>query len=334
MNNNNENKLNSKKEFEYQEKFNEIFKIEIESLILAQSKIGVHYFKAAKMISEANKVILSGIGKSGLIAKKIAATLSSYNISAAFLHPVEALHGDIGIIQPKDVVILLSKSGSTEEITRLVPFIKSRAAQIISIVSNTNSYLAYNSDVVLEAAITREACPFNIAPTSSTTSTIVIGDAISIVSALLKNFKLEDFSKTHPLGTIGKQINLQVKDIMHKGNNLPVLFESSTFKDAIIKISEKGLGCAVIINEEYELKGLITDGDVRRALQKYNEINNLTTHDIMTKNPISINENEYLDVALALMESRESQISLLVVVDESNKVVGVIRLHDIIRSGL
>ncbi|MGB9702355.1 MAG: KpsF/GutQ family sugar-phosphate isomerase [Candidatus Kapaibacteriota bacterium] len=334
MNKNNENKLNSEKEFEYQEKFNEIFKIEIESLILAQSKIGVHYFKAAKMISEANKVILSGIGKSGLIAKKIAATLSSYNISAAFLHPVEALHGDIGIIQPKDVVILLSKSGSTEEITRLVPFIKSRTAQIISIVSNTNSYLAYNSDVVLEAAITREACPFNIAPTSSTTSTIVIGDAISIVSALLKNFKLEDFSKTHPLGTIGKQINLQVKDIMHKGNNLPVLFESSTFKDAIIKISEKGLGCVVIINEEYELKGLITDGDVRRALQKYNEINNLTTHDIMTKNPISINENEYLDVALALMESRESQISLLVVVDESNKVVGVIRLHDIIRSGL
>jgi len=318
----------------YEEKFKEIFQIEIESLIFTQSKIGDNYYKAAQLISKAHKVILSGIGKSGLIAKKIAATLSSYNISAVFLHPVEALHGDIGIIQPNDVVILLSKSGSTEEITRLVPFIKSRAASIISIVSNTNSFLAYNSDVVLEAAIIREACPFNIAPTSSTTSSIVIGDAIAILSALLKNFKIDDFSKTHPLGTIGKQINLQVKDIMHKGNNLPVLFENSTFKDAIIKISEKGLGCVVIINEDFELKGLITDGDVRRALQKYEEINKLKSIEIMTKNPIVVGQNEYLDVALALMESRDSQISLLVVLDENNKVAGVIRLHDIVRSGL
>ncbi len=316
------------------EQFQEIFNIEIESLILAKAKISDNYFKAAKLISKANKVILSGIGKSGLIAKKIAATLSSYNISAVFLHPVEALHGDIGIIQNNDIVVLLSKSGSTEEIIRLIPFIKSRGAKIISIVTNIQSFLAYNSDVILEASITQEACPFNIAPTSSTTSSIVIGDAISIIAAKIKNFRLEDFSKTHPLGTIGKQVNLQVKDVMHSGDNLPILSEYSSFRDAIIIISQKKLGCAVVVDDGLNLKGFITDGDVRRALTKHNEIKDLLVSDVMTKNPITIEDTAYLDVALAIMENRESQINSIAVLNSDKKVVGVIRLHDIVRSGI
>lgn len=312
----------------------DLFDTEIDSLILAKTKIGDNFIEAAQLVAQANKVILSGIGKSGLIARKIAATLSSYNISGVFLHPVEALHGDIGIIQANDVVILISKSGSTEEIVRLVPFIKSRNAKIISIVNNPNSFLAYNSDVVLESAITSEACLFGIAPTSSTTVTLVIGDVISVAAAKLKNITIKDFSKTHPLGSIGKQITLQVKDSMHRWDKLAIVSPHTTLRETIIEISQKGLGCAVVINENKKLAGFITDGDIRRALQRNEEIKNLTASDIMTKNPITITQNEYLDVALSIMENRQSQINSLVVLDENSDVVGVIRLHDIVRSGI
>ena len=313
--------------------FANIFDIEIASLILAKSKINGNYQIAAQLIANSNKVILSGIGKSGLIAKKIAATLSSYNISAVFLHPVEALHGDIGIIQHNDVVILLSKSGSTEEVVRLVPFIKSRNAKIISIITNTKSFLGHNSDIVLEASIEREACPFDVAPTSSTTVALVIGDALAISAALIKGVTLQDFSKTHPLGTIGKTISLQVKDIMHTNSNIPLINESTFFKDAIIEISKKKLGCVLVIDNFGELLGIITDGDVRRTLQKYDEIKNIKVIDIMNPNPVTIKQDIYLDVALSIMENRDSQINVLPVVDDGNKPIGVVRLHDIMLSG-
>ncbi|HOV91819.1 MAG TPA: KpsF/GutQ family sugar-phosphate isomerase [Candidatus Kapabacteria bacterium] len=313
--------------------FANVFDIEIESLILAKSKIGENYQSAAELIANSNKVILSGIGKSGLIAKKIAATLSSYNLSAVFLHPVEALHGDIGIIQHNDVVIFVSKSGSTDEIVRLVPFIKSRNAKIISIITNTKSYLGANSDIVLEAAIEREACPFGVAPTSSTTVALVIGDAIAIEAALISKVTIQDFSRTHPLGTIGKTLTLQVKDIMHTNSNIPIIKNDAFFKDAIIEISKKKLGCVLVVNNLDELVGIITDGDVRRTLQKFDEIRNIKVSDIMNDQPVTIKEDIYLDVALSIMENRESQINVLPVVDESKKPIGVIRLHDIILSG-
>jgi arabinose-5-phosphate isomerase len=314
--------------------FLSIFDAEIESLILAKSRISDNYLMAAELIAKANKVILSGIGKSGLIARKIAATLSSYNISAVFLHPVEALHGDIGIVQEKDVVILLSKSGSTEEIIRLVPFIKSRNAKIISIVTNLNSFLSTNSDITLEASITQEACPFNLAPTSSTTVSLAIGDAIAIIASQIRNFSQEDFSKTHPLGAIGKTISLKVKDIMKSGKDLPVIYNDSTFKELIIEISGKALGCIVIIDEQSNLLGFVTDGDIRRALQSDKDVNLLKASQIMSKNPVTVHDDAFIEVAIALMESRESQINSLVVLNSMGKVVGVLRLHDIIRSGI
>lgn len=313
--------------------FKDVFDIEIASLILAKSKIDESYKLAAELIASANKVILSGIGKSGLIAKKIAATLSSYNISSVFLHPVEALHGDIGVVQQNDVVILVSKTGSTEEIVRLVPFIKSRNAKIISIITNTKSFLGANSDIVLEASIEREACPFGVAPTSSTTVALVIGDALAISAAKIAGISLQDFSKTHPLGTIGKTLTLQVKDIMHTNSNIPIIDETAFFKDAIIEISKKKLGCVLVVNSFGQLVGIITDGDVRRTLQKYDEIKNIKVQDIMNNHPISIKQEIYLDVALSIMENRESQINVLPVIDESNKPIGVVRLHDIILSG-
>lgn len=311
-----------------------IFDTEIQSLILAKSRINNNFLEAARLIANSNKVILSGIGKSGLIARKIGATFASYNISAIFLHPVEALHGDIGIIQENDVVILLSKSGSTEEIVRLVPFIKSRNAKIISIVNNINSYLSSNSDLVLEAQITEEACIFGIAPTSSTTVTLVIGDVLAITAAKIKGITIKDFSKTHPLGNIGRKISLQVKDVMHTKDKLSFVKPDTSFKETIISISQKGLGCAVVIDNEFNLLGFITDGDVRRALHKNEEISHLTAANVMTRNPITINQNEYLEVALSIMENRQSQINSLVICNDENKVVGVVRLHDIIRSGI
>lgn len=312
----------------------DIFNTEIQSLILAKSRISDNFLIASQLIANANKVILSGIGKSGIIARKIAVTLASYNISAIFLHPVEALHGDIGIIQENDVVVLLSKSGSTDEIVRLVPFIKSRNAKIISIINNTNSYLSTNSDVVLEALITEEACLFGIAPTSSTTVSLVIGDVLAITAAKMKGITIKDFSKTHPLGSIGRQISLQVKDVMHPRSKLSILDEQTTLKDTIISISQMGLGCSVVVGNDYSLQGFITDGDIRRALHNNDEIRHLKAMDVMTKNPITINQNEYLDVALSIMENRQSQINSLVVTDDNNIVVGVIRLHDIVRSGI
>lgn len=312
----------------------QIFDAEIESLILAKSKISDNYLLAADYVANGNKIILSGIGKSGIIAKKIAATLSSYNISAVFLHPVEALHGDIGIIQENDVVILLSKSGSTDEIIRLVPFIKSRNAKIISIVSNMNSFLSHNSDIVLEASITREACPFNLAPTSSTTVSLAIGDAIAIAAAKIRKFSQEDFSKTHPLGSIGKKISLKVKDVMRTGDELPILFNDASFKEIAIEVSKKSLGCLIIADNSMGLLGFITDGDIRRALQTDKEIGSMKASDIMTNHPVTVQEDSFIEVAIALMESRESQINSLVVLNNENKVTGILRLHDIIRSGI
>ncbi len=312
----------------------DIFNTEIQSLILAKSRISDNFLIASQLIANANKVVVSGIGKSGIIARKIAVTLASYNISAIFLHPVEALHGDIGIIQENDVVILLSKSGSTDEIVRLVPFIKSRNAKIISIINNTNSYLSTNSDVVLEALITEEACIFGIAPTSSTTVSLVIGDVLAITAAKMKGITIKDFSKTHPLGNIGRKISLQVKDVMHQLSKLSLLDKQTTLKDTIISISQMGLGCTVVVEDDYSLVGFITDGDIRRALHNNDEIRHLKAMDVMTKNPITINQDEYLDVALSIMENRQSQINSLVVTDDNNIVVGVIRLHDIVRSGI
>lgn len=312
----------------------ELFNIQINSLILAESKISDHYLKAAELIANANKIILSGIGKSGLIARKLAATLSSYTISAVFLHPVEALHGDIGIVQEDDVIIMLSKSGNTEEIIRLIPYIKSRNAKIISIVSNVDSALAHHSDIVLDASITQEACLFGLAPTSSTTVSLVIGDVISVFAAKLKNITIKDLSKTHPLGSIGRQTLVKVKDVMHTGNKIPLVKPNDSLKNTIIEITDKGLGCAVVIDEQKKVKGFITDGDLRRALMKNEDLSALNASMIMTKNPITISPDEFLEQAISLMENRKSQINSLVVCNEDGEVVGVVRLHDIINDAM
>lgn len=305
---------------------------EILSLERLKSRLDSTFIKAVEIISNSNKVVFSGIGKSGLIGAKISATLSSIGVSSIFLHPVEALHGDIGTVQDNDVCVMLSKSGSTEELIKLLPFIKMRKAKIITIVGNINSYLARNSDLVLDASIEREACPFNLAPTSSSTTALALGDALAIAIMKYKKVTLEDFSKLHPLGQIGRNITIKVKDIMHQGVNLPVITKNKMIKDAIIEISNKKLGAVCIVEDE-KLLGIITDGDIRRLLTNSENIAGISVEEIMTKEPIRINCEAFVGEALAVMENRDSQISVLPVVD-GNNLVGLIRIHDIVKTGV
>jgi arabinose-5-phosphate isomerase len=311
-----------------------VFDSEIESMIKVRDSLDENFADAALKISNAKKVILSGTGKSGYIARKIAATLSSVGIPSYFLNPVEALHGDIGIVEPDDVMILISKSGSTTDLVTLVPYLRSRSAFIISITGNGKSYLSNKADINISAYVENEADTLNVVPTNSTTVTLALGDALAVCAMKLRETTLSDFSKQHPLGQLGRNILLQVRDVMHKDERLPVTLIGSSFRDVIIEITDKGLGCTCIIETNNKLTGIITDGDVRRALQKYDDIRNLKAENIMTSSPVSVSPETYLGEALSLMENRKSQISVLPVVDNTGNCVGVIRIHDIVRTEL
>lgn len=307
---------------------------EIQALHQVCENVDDSFQRAVEIIDKSNKVVVTGVGKSGLIAKKIASTFSSIGVPSIFLHPVDALHGDIGQVQEGDSALFLSKSGSTVDIIRLMPYLVRRNIPIISIVGNKNSYLSRSSDVVINASISKEACPLNQAPTSSTTVALALGDALAVCLMKLRNFTPEDFSLLHPLGQIGRNTTVQAGDVMHKNSGLPIVYEESDFKDALIEITGKGLGCVCVLNHSKELIGIITDGDVRRALQKIDNITALKSKDVMTADPICIKQDVYLGEAISIMENRESQINVLPVVDNQNKCIGVIRVHDIIKSGI
>lgn len=311
-----------------------IFELNISALQLAKTKISIEYAKAVELLSTSGKIIVTGVGKSGLIAKKIAATFSSLGFKSFFLHPVEALHGDIGLVENGDCCILLSKSGTSEDIVRLVPYLKSRNVKLIAIVGNSSSFLAHNADIIIDGFVEKEACPYDITPTTSTLTALAIGDALAISMMIHNNITISDFAKNHPLGQIGKNLTLQIKDIMHKNSSLPLILSGSNFKDAIIEISNKRLGCVCVVDDKDKLLGIITDGDVRRMLQKFDDIRNLKVDELMTTNPIAISSDIFLNEALSIMEQRDSQINVLPVVDEQQKCIGVIRVHDIIRSGI
>ena len=320
------------KEVEMIEKAKEIIRENIKSLELTESRIDENFERAVEVVRDARKVIVSGIGKSGLIARKIAATMTSMGIRSVFLHPVEALHGDLGIAEEGDVAILLSKSGTTEELSGITPYIRKRGIKIISILGNTEAHLAQISDIVLDGGVEREACLYNVAPTTSTLVALALGDALAVCAMKARENTLEDFAKNHPKGQLGKNLTIKVKDVMHKGDDIPIVKLGSSFRESMITMTEKKLGCCCCVNDRAEFSGIITDGDVRRALQRYDEIKDLKVEDVMTKNAISIGEDLFLGEALAVMEERESQIAVLPVIDEAKRCRGVIRLHDIVRS--
>jgi arabinose-5-phosphate isomerase len=282
------------------------------------------------------KVVLTGIGKSGFIARKIAATLTSTGTRAVFLHASDALHGDLGILDKSDVVLLVSNSGETDEVIAMLPYLKHRNVPLISIVGNLASTLASNSDVVLDASVDKETCPFNLAPTASTTVALAIGDALALTVMQVKGLTLEDFALNHPAGRLGKRLSLKVSDLMHSGDRNPIVSPATSWLEVVSSITRGGLGAVNVVSDGLILVGIITDGDLRRVIQKSNpaDLMNLSAEKFMTQNPVTVSPNELAYTALQVMENRPSQISVLPVIDTNHHCVGLLRLHDLVRSGL
>ena len=276
------------------------------------------------------RVIVTGIGKSAIIANKIVATLNSTGTPAIFMHAADAIHGDLGIIQPEDVIICLSKSGNTPEIKVLIPLIRNLGNKIVAIVSSTNSYLAQKSDLVLKATVDKEACPNNLAPTSSTTAQLVIGDALAVCLLNLRGFSPEDFARVHPGGSLGKKLYMRVADIFIK-ENPPKVNADDKIRAIILEMTTKRMGATAVVDSNNKLLGIITDGDLRRMIQRNETIENLTAKDIMTASPKTIDRTEMAINAFNLMESHK--ITQLVVL-ENGKYIGMIHLHDILKEGI
>jgi arabinose-5-phosphate isomerase len=282
------------------------------------------------------KVVILGVGKSGIIAQKIAATMTSTGSAAIHLHPSDALHGGIGIINSDDVVMILSNSGETDEIIGMLPYLKHRQVPIIALVGNLNSTLARRADAVIDGSVDHEACPLNLAPTTSTTVALALGDALAMTLMRVKGLTPEDFASNHPAGQLGKRLTLKVADLMHGGGDNPTIKLGALWVEIVKGISDGGLGAVNVVSDGGQLEGIVTDGDLRRAIQQRDpaSLQNLKCDEIMSKDPVVANPDLLAYDALRLMEDRSSQISVLPVVNGDRVCVGLIRLHDIVRSGL
>lgn len=277
------------------------------------------------------KVIVTGMGKSGIIAQKIVATFNSTGTYSIFMHSADSIHGDLGIVREEDVVILISKSGATGEVKQLIPIFKNLGIKIISIVGSLKSELAKVSDIVIDASVKKEACPHNLAPTSSTTAALVIGDALAVSLLQKRGFSKEDFATYHPGGNLGKKLLLKVEDIMAKGNDIPKVSKKAGLKDVIYMISSKRLGCTCVMDKN-KLSGIITDGDIRRFLEKSLDINNLTAEKLMNKNPKLISKDALAVRALEEMEA--NKITQLIVTDKKKSLKGILHMHRLVELGL
>lgn len=280
-----------------------------------------------------SKIIVTGVGKSGVIAQKIAQTMTSTGTVAVFVHPSDALHGSLGVITQGDVVIALSNSGETEELLAILPTLKQRDTSIIAIIGNTNSNLARYAEVILDASVDQEACPLNLAPTTSTTVALAVGDALAMTLMQSKGLTAEDFALNHPAGRLGKRLTVKVKDLMHES---PSVACGSDWLDIVKALSRHALGAVNVVDETGRLIGVVTDGDLRRTIEKTGgeNLNRLTCEMMMTKNPVVATPEMLAYNALRLMEDRPRQISVLPVVDEQGISIGLLRLHDIVRNGL
>lgn len=290
--------------------------------------------QAIDLISNcSSKVIVIGVGKSGVIAQKIAQTITSTGTVAIFVHPSDALHGSLGVVTAGDVVIALSNSGETDEILAIMPAVKQRDVSIISIVGNIDSTLARQSDVVLDASVDKEACPLNLAPTTSTTVALAIGDAIAMTVMETRGLTAEDFAANHPAGRLGKRLTLRVESLMHESPNVT---DDAGWLEVVKAISKYALGAVNVVDNAGKLIGIVTDGDLRRTFEKTDPTNfgELNAASMMTRDPVAASPEMLAYDALHLMENRSSQISVLPVVDAENNCIGLLRLHDVVRSGL
>ena len=307
----------------------EIFDIEIDELKKVREKLGEEIEKALELIYKSKgKVVVTGIGKSGIIGKKIAATMASTGTLSIFMHSAEGLHGDLGMIHSEDVVLAISNSGNSDEVLSILPSIKKIGAKIIAMTGNPSSSLAQESDVVLDIRVDKEACPMNLAPTCSTTTTLVMGDALASALIKMREFKPENFALYHPGGSLGRRLLTKISDIMHSNGELAIVGPDENIDTLIVEMTNKRLGAVCIVEGE-KLIGIITEGDIRRALRDREKFFTYKAKDIMTKNFTSIEKDKLAMDAMAIMENRESQISVLPVV-ENDKLLGMVRIHDLL----
>lgn len=305
--------------------------LETNSISGLKAFINADFVKAVEQIAVSKgRLIVSGIGKSAIIAQKIVATLNSTGSPSIFMHAADAIHGDLGMIQNDDIVLVISKSGNSPEIKVLAPLVKNFGNTLVGMVGNTGSFLAQNSDIVLNTTVEQEACPINLAPTSSTTAQMVMGDALAICLMELKGFGSSDFAKYHPGGTLGRKLYLRVAELAEQ-NSKPKVLPAATIKQVIIEMTQKRLGAAVVVDETENILGIITDGDLRRMLEKADRFDNLNAKDIMSSEPKTI-ASDTLAIH-ALDEMRKYNISQLVV-EDNKKYAGIIHLHDLVKEGI
>lgn len=310
----------------------EVLQIEAEGISALIDQLDADFDKAIEFILTCpSRLIITGIGKSGIIGQKIAATLNSTGTSSFFLHPVEAMHGDLGIVDPNDVVLAISYSGETSELNMLMPTLKARGVKIIALTGNANSTLAGFADATLRAAVPREACPLGLAPTSSTTAALAIGDALAVVLIDKKNFEASDFRKNHPGGSLGERLKVKVSEVMMTGVDLPIVAPQTNFTDTVNVLNEKNVG-AVLVLEDNILRGIITDGDLRRLISETKTgLTDITASQIMTPSPKTIDEGLLTADALSVMQRHE--VTALPVTNSSGTLSGLLHLHDLLGKG-
>jgi arabinose-5-phosphate isomerase len=313
----------------------QVLQIEAKAIEQLAGRIDEQFVQAVELILGCEgKVVVTGVGKSGIIGQKIASTLASTGTPAFFLHPTEGIHGDLGMLEKKDIVVAISNSGETDELSQILPLIKRYGNKLIALTGRGNSTLARAGDVVLDVSVAEEACPLGLAPTASTTATLAMGDALAVALLEKRGFKKEDFAIRHPGGKLGKRLLLKVCDLMHVGEELPMVYEDTLMKGALMEITSKRLGVTGVMNKRHELVGVITDGDLRRALERHTDLLERTAGEVMTRNPKSIEADTLAAQAVQRME--EHSITSLFVFDKAGEKTprGVIHLHDLLKAGV
>ncbi|WP_317931154.1 KpsF/GutQ family sugar-phosphate isomerase [Halioxenophilus sp. WMMB6] len=307
--------------------------MEVAAINVLESRIDSSFAAACSLLLGCQgRVIVSGMGKSGHIGNKIAATLASTGTPAFFVHPGEASHGDLGMITPKDVVLAISNSGTSAELITLLPVLKRMGTRIISMTGNPESPLAQAAEIHLDIGVETEACPLDLAPTSSTTVTLVMGDALAVALLEARGFTAEDFAFSHPGGALGRKLLLKVEDIMHKDTEVPVVSPSTPLARALVEMTEKGFGITTVVNDDKQLVGVFTDGDLRRHVDLGTDLSQAIMTDVMTRNPKTVSRTMLAVEALNLMES--TKITAAIVADEQHGLTGIIHLHDLLRAGV
>jgi arabinose-5-phosphate isomerase len=309
----------------------EVLEIEAQAVAALATRLDGRFLEALRLVLACRgRVVVTGIGKSGQIARKIASTLASTGTPAFFVHPGEASHGDLGMITQDDVVLALSHSGESDELITVLPLVKRLGAPLIAMTGNPQSALASLADVVLDAGVAKEACPLNLAPTASTTAALALGDALAVAALDARGFGHEDFARSHPAGSLGRRLLTHVRDVMRSGDDIPVVAESATFADAVLEISRKRMGMTAVVGADRQLVGIFTDGDLRRALERGVDVHATSIDAVMTRQPRSIRPEALAAEAVELMEKHKT--TQLPVVDPGGRLVGALNIHDLFRA--